>query len=79
MSSLCMENILLLIFMHTIYKYVLFLDINFKNGETDIEVLCNRLAKSIKELDTKKSGSLVALGETELKKEGGVETGMAKS
>ena len=55
------------------------LDINFKNGETDIEVLCNRLTKSINELDVKNTvASMIAL-EKELIKEGGVETGMAKS
>jgi hypothetical protein len=55
------------------------LDINFKNGETEIEVLCNRLTKSINELDAKNTVVNMTAVEKELIKEGDVETGMAKS
>lgn len=58
---------------------IIILDINFKNGETDIEVLCNRLTKSINELDAKNTVVNMTAVEKELIKEGDVETGMAKS
>ena len=64
--------------MYIIQNYY-FKDINFKNGETDIEVLCNRLTKSINELDAKNTVVNMTAVEKELIKEGDVETGMAKN
>ena len=54
-------------------------DFNFENGEADIEELCNRMAKSINELDGKKHVVKMTAVDTELMTESNIETGMAKS